>query len=366
MTIYIIEIEPLESRYTSQWKSELPKQLKKSTNQEVITISGGKVPENTTPGAFLNFAGTNIFKARQIEKISKLINENKIKTGDYFLYTDAWNPTVLQLRYMVDLLDIDVRIGGLWHAGAYDVWDILGQKLFNSPWVDSAEHSMFSSYDDNFFATQFHVDVFASARLNINPLKDRPQHINTTIQTVGWPMEYMESTLKPYMDLSDSEKTDTIIFPHRVSSEKQPDIFKDLANSLPEYEFVVCQDQNLTKTEYHQLLARSKLLFSANLQETLGISTCLEGPLLNVLPMAPNRLSYSEIFINDTEWLYPSEWTESYDQYLIYKTKIVNMIKDRMQNYESYKRLLIEGYIGNKRYEKFFSGRELYQAIKDK
>ena len=35
-------------------------------------------------------------------------------------YTDAWNPTVIQLRYMAELLGVDIRIGGMWHAGSYD------------------------------------------------------------------------------------------------------------------------------------------------------------------------------------------------------------------------------------------------------
>ena len=59
MTIYIVDIEAVDTRYTKQWKEHLPNQLKKSTNQEVVTISGGETPQATTPGAFLNFGGTN-------------------------------------------------------------------------------------------------------------------------------------------------------------------------------------------------------------------------------------------------------------------------------------------------------------------
>ena len=57
--IFIVDIEAVETRYTAQWKKYLPRQLGRHTNQSVMTISGGNTPQATTPGAFLNFGGTN-------------------------------------------------------------------------------------------------------------------------------------------------------------------------------------------------------------------------------------------------------------------------------------------------------------------
>ena len=55
MTIYIVDLEAVDTRYTKEWKEHLPKQLKRASNQSVVTISGGDTPQATTPGAFLNF-----------------------------------------------------------------------------------------------------------------------------------------------------------------------------------------------------------------------------------------------------------------------------------------------------------------------
>ena len=75
-----------------------------------------------------------------------------------------------------------------------------------------------------------------------------------------------------------------LFFSHRIAPEKQVDIFKDLADSLPEYDFIVwSQEQTLTKDEYHNLLGKAKIVFSANTQETLGIS-CYEGALVGATP----------------------------------------------------------------------------------
>ena len=356
MTIYIVDIEAVDTRYTKQWKEHLPNQLRKSTNAEVVTISGGETPQATTPGAFLNFGGTNIYKSKQLEQIGEMFCNGKIKSGDYFLYTDAWNPTVIQLRYMAELLGVDIRIGGLWHAGSYDPHDFLGRLIGDKPWVRNAERSMFACYNDNFFATQFHIDLFLQSFKN----KDNPvqwQHVDESrIKKVGWPMEYLKNSLDSYKGMP---KKDIILFPHRIAPEKQLNIFDDLKTQLPEYEFVVCQEKELTKNEYHNLLGEAKLVFSANLQETLGISW-YEGVLVDTIPMVPDRLSYSEMAIH--EFKYPNIWTKNLDQYTKNKDQIVGKIKDYMENYDNYKRALEKQKLVLSRM--FFSGEALYKAIK--
>ena len=129
MTIYIVDIEAVDTRYTKQWKDYLPKQLKRATNSNVEVISGGETPQATTPGAFPNFGGTNVYKSKQLEIIGEKFCNGEIKDGDYFLYTDAWNPTVIQLKYMAELLGVKIKVGGLWHAGSYDPADFLGRLI---------------------------------------------------------------------------------------------------------------------------------------------------------------------------------------------------------------------------------------------
>jgi len=345
MTTYIVDIEAVDTRYTRQWKEYLPKQMQRATNANVTVISGGEVPQATTPGAFLNFAGTNNYKSQQMLEISRLFANGEIKNGDYFLYTDAWNPTVIQLRYMAELLGVSIRIGGLWHAGSYDPHDFLGRLIGDKPWVRHAERSMYECYDDNYFATQFHIDLFAKS-LRMDPDKTH---------RVGWPMEYLANSLDSYKGMT---KRNLILFPHRVAPEKQVEIFRDLKEELPQFEFVICQEQTLSKNEYHNLLGEAKVVFSANLQETLGISW-YEGALVNALPMMPDRLSYSEMAIDDFK--YPSEWTESFESYKENKDKVVAQLVDYVENYEFYLPELLKQ--TQKLKTEFFDGRALYKGV---
>jgi len=346
MTVYIVDIEAVDTRYTKQWKEHLPNQLRRATNVSVEVISGGETPQATTPGAFLNFGGTNVYKSKQLEQIGEMFCKGKIKNGDYFLYTDAWNPTVIQLKYMAELLGVDIRVGGLWHAGSYDPHDFLGRLIGDKPWVRHAEQSMYECFDDNFYASDFHIDLFAES-LDINDSKTH---------RVGWPMEYLKNSLDSYKGM---EKQNLILFPHRIAPEKQVEIFHDLKTQLPEYEFVVCQEQTLTKNDYHNLLGEAKMVFSANLQETLGISW-YEGALVDAIPMVPDRLSYSEMALG--EFKYPSEWTEDYFAYRKYRGLLVDKIRHYMENYNDY--LVSLEKQRRKLNKEFFSGEAIYNRIK--
>ena len=350
MTIFIVDIEAVDTRYTAQWKEYLPKQLQRAINEDVKVISGGETPQATTPGAFLNFGGTNVYKSKQLETIGEMFCNGQVADGDYFLYTDAWNPTVIQLKYMAELLGVNITIGGLWHAGSYDPQDFLGRLIGDKPWVRHAEMSMYECYDDNFYATNFHIDLFTDTMMD-----NYDVDIEKAIK-VGWPMEYLKGSLTSYKGMV---KRDLILFPHRVAPEKQVEIFRDLAERLPQYEFVVCQEQELTKNEYHNLLGEAKMVFSANLQETLGISW-YEGALVDAIPMMPDRLSYSEMAL--PEFLYPSEWTENFDAYLHHRDKVVAQIVNYMENFDDLQVSLEKQ--RTKLNKEFFSGEALYDTIK--
>ncbi len=355
MAIFIVDIEAVDTRYTKQWKEYLPKQLQRSTNEEVVVISGGEVPQATTPGAFLNFAGTNNYKSQQMLEISRMFANGEVTNGDYFIYTDAWNPTVVQLRYMAELLGVDITIGGLWHAGSYDPQDFLGRLIGNKPWVRNAERSMFDCYDHNFFATQFHIDLFLQTFKNKDNPKEFQQVNEDKIKRVGWPMEYLATSLDSYKSMP---KEDIILFPHRVAPEKQVEIFRDLKEQLPQYEFIVCQEKELSKNDYHNLLGRAKLVFSANLQETLGISW-YEGLLVDTIPMVPDRLSYSEMA--DQPFTYPSIWTKNFEQYKKFRPQLIDKVIDYMENYDSYKAPMNTQLYNLKR--SFYSGKALYKEV---
>lgn len=338
--IFLVDLEAVETRYTGEWKHHVPKLLEKAGHQVQVISGPTDIPSATTPGAFLNFGGTNIYKSAQVEQMGRLFCAGAVKPGDHFLFTDAWHPGIINLKYMSELLNCPVKIHALWHAGSYDPADFLGRLIGNAPWVRHAEKSFFHAIDYNYFATDFHIEMFVRNLLNDDGILENPWleddlneilagDMESIVQT-GWPMEYMEQTLAPYKGMT---KRDLIVFPHRIAPEKQVEIFRDLKEQLPQYEFIVCQDQQLTKNEYHNILGEAKIVFSASLQETLGIG-CYEGAILDAIPMVPNRLSYHEMYLD--EFRYPGNWTTDFDSYKTHRKDICDRIIDYIEKYDTY------------------------------
>jgi hypothetical protein len=310
--VWHIALEPIPSRYSAQWleciKPEFEKyaaalrfENKIKDDWHMIDILGDPISQEVTEGAFLDFFGTNVWKGTQTAKIARLFSKGYICPGDVFLFTDAWNPSILNVRYMADLMNIPVRIVSYWHAGSYDPWDFLGQNK-NMTWAGKAEQAFYAASHHNVFATKFHAELFCNNLFGTS--YDFMKTVPGKIVFSGQPHYQILEWFKQHKD-DDVPKRDLILFPHRLVPEKNPEIFDALTKRMPEFEWVKTVPLNLKKEEYYNLMKSARIVFSASFQETLGI-TMLESVFANCLPMMPRRLSYPEIFGKGP--CYPGEW----------------------------------------------------------
>ena len=324
-TIWIIPIEPIDQRYTKQWYDNIPVVLEKAIKDNncdysVVTIDGEDfAPEQRTEGAFLDFGATNVYKATQTAEVSKLFSNGKVKAGDKFLVTDAWNFVITPIRYMSDLLDIPVEIHGIWHAGAYDPTDILGYKM-RADWPHHVERSWFHACDYNYYATNFHKDMFLR-NLSI-PQGDYDKAVRS-----GQPHELIVDSLTKYQG---EHKERSVMWPHRYNDDKQPDIAEDLNN---DFDMIITQKMDLDKSSYYATMGQSKAIFSCALHENLGISV-MEAVLTGAIPIVPDRCSYSEMYL--PVFKYPSEWTTSWQAYMDNRDNVVAFINEKLDNSDSY------------------------------
>ena len=101
------------------------------------------------------------------------------------------------------------------------------------------------------------------------------------------------------------------------------------------------------------------MVFSANLQETLGIS-CYEGAVVDAIPMVPDRLSYTEMYYDTFK--YPSVWTNDYNTYTVYRPDLCRAIIEHMENYST--RIPTIRKQAKDLHEQFFSANSLLDNIK--
>lgn len=354
--IYLVDLEYVETRYTAQWKTEFPAYLKKQGLDVTVIDGPDDIAECATPGAFLNFSGTNVYKSVQVQKIAELFTKNLVKGGDKFLFADAWHPGIINLKYMIELLGVKAEIHALWHAGSYDPQDFLGRLIGDARWVRHTEKAYFEAIDYNYFASGFHIDMFLENLFDKDPRDGRMNYMPSgKITRTGWPMSYYADYIVP------EEKEDIILFPHRIAPEKQPEIFRDLQKQLPEYQLIMCQEENLTKDEYHKLLGKSKMVFSANLQETLGIG-CYEILCSVGMPLVPDTLSYKEMYYDCFK--YSPEWTSSFKAYEENKDLLVGLIRHMMSNY--YTDDMINNIQGNREFlrREYFTASNMIETLK--
>lgn len=289
--IYVVDIESIPTRYTSQWKNWIPKLIKDQYLQ--CTIIEGKGDSICVENdKFFDFFTTNRYKAQQINGLTHAFASGLIDNGDVILFTDAWHPGVIAARQMSLFYNKNVKIMGMWHAGSYDPHDLLGQK--GSQYFYNFERSLYDCLDKSFFATQFHRDMFLE-NLNI-------EKVEKTFVT-GFP--YVLEELKHYRRPLE-ERENIIVFPHRLSNEKHPEMFDAMKKMFPDYELIktleVCPD----KKSFYELLGRAKYSVSFADQETWGISM-FESLYLGAIPIVPNKLSYQEMY--SAEFKYYSSGT---------------------------------------------------------
>lgn len=407
--IWIIPLEVIPTRYTAEWFSQIPKMLREEAQARgqavnvltfndrlksqldeiqltaddspdneagvvnIINVEGHIITSGTSGAAFINWAVTNIWKSSQGESIAQAFNSGLVKPGDTFYFTDSWNPVIIQTRYMADLLGIPIRIIGQWHAGWHDPHDYLGRTLDKS-WVSRFEAALFYAIDKNLFTTKYYVELFKD---RLNGVLDLRSHVpelvsyhdsmysvpsptgGARVVRVGYPNGYLQDVLKPFKY---TKKERIVLFPHRLAPEKQLEIFKDLEQTcalvpeLSDVKFLVCQERQLTKSQYHLMLAKSRVVFSCALQETYGIAQT-EAVFAGCLPLSPDRLSYSEMYI--PQFKYPSEWTINFQSYLKNRHRLIDeyltpMLSDNAWNSEEYaaelelqEQLLVRDYIGD-------------------
>jgi len=253
-----------------------------STSREYVKIMpfGGESPP-PPPGQFLNAPFTSKFKALQLAEISGMYETGLIENGDTFFFSDLWFPGIESIPYMNYFTKTDAKITGIIHAGSFTDTDFVRDM---ERWAKNFEDIIFDISSKVFCASKFIRNDIIKKRM-IDPRK---------LIVTGLPVDY--AGLDPYLD---RDKENIVIFNGRLCDEKQPWLFDELerrlANRTWHAQCIKTQNLKLSRTEYYELLAKSKVVVSYALQENFGFGIA-EAAYLGCTPVIPNRLVYPELY----------------------------------------------------------------------
>lgn len=293
--LFFVPIEPFEERYSTQWTKWFKTVLKKTDCfEQIIYIEPEPLATNIRNGQFLDVIGTNHYKASQLQSLLELINQRVLSDGDIIFFMDAWFPGLEMLAYARDGLNIDIKFAGCLHAGTWDKYDFLSQRGMGT-WAKDIENSWIEILDLIFVATEFHKDL-----IRIHRIVDNPDKMKVT----GFPIYEKEITTENKHPFSEG-KEGQLVFPHRLAPEKGPRCFESLQKlsvekgDLINPKFIRTKDtfSKTGKKGYYSTLHKSFIAVSFAQQETWGIAM-QEAVLCGCLPVVPDRLSYSEMYLD--------------------------------------------------------------------
>ena len=284
MRIFLLPIEPIELRYSAQWHRWFSAKL--AAHGEVVVVNGQRLRDGIVEGQFLDVVDTHHYKSTQLAAFMRLYHEGAVEAGDAVLLLDGWSPSVTALAYVRDLGSVPFRIGALFHAGAYDPWDFLGRNYRVAHWAGHIERGWLTALDYVFVSTYYHARLLR---------EERGSHNVRVVPFPLYPDEWADAA-QPW-----ATRPRRVVWPHRIAAEKDPDewawIRRAYEIAYPEdpVEWVRTKDHCTTKADYYRMLGSSRVVVSTAHQETWGIAM-LEGATLGAYPVAPNRLSYPELF----------------------------------------------------------------------
>ena len=303
--IWYIPLEPLEERYTAQMYQWVVDGFNRA-GLEFYAVCGESLSSNIRQGEVLDAIGTNYYKAAQLQGICRIFDDGRVQNGDIFFVADLWFPGIEMIRYMAAQLGIDVKIAGIHYAGVFDPNDFTHKMR---RWAQHNERGWLTLADYVFVGSEYHKKL----------LGDWTGLANIYATGLVWDHETISSNV--------IDKEPVIIFPHRLDAEKCPHVFFDLVKRIkeirPEVEGLITSSRKelasniprfhipdyinvkvgLTKQQYYDELARSRVFFSSAQQETFGYALN-EALALGCIPICPRRLSYVEVLEKNNLLLY--------------------------------------------------------------
>lgn len=279
--LIFVPIEILEERYSKQWFEWFMRDFALTGIDPIVV--GDQQERKISSGQFLDIYETNSYKLKQIIEIIDLLKKYPEDSFTIF-FMDAWFAGIEAISYIKSCAKRKLKIKGMIHAGTWDQHDFLTQSGC-SQWSKGFEESLFSQFDEIFYATDFHKKIIESYFTNQLPCK---------FTKVSWPV----------IDrVSWTTKENIVVFPHRLAPEKNPQQFEEIeklfrqkyGHILSNISFIKTKDVCKNKNDYYALLGKAKVSVSCAAQETFGIAM-VESFNMGCFPVVPDRLSYQEVF----------------------------------------------------------------------
>ena len=196
-------------------------------------------------------------KSTHISAIVDLVDADKIESGDVFLFTDAWDYSVVPLKYISKLNDLDIKIIGVWGDSIFaDNIQQWAKKVYRGSrvehdWAKHFEKALLQTYDYSCFTN-------SSVQKQMN-FRYRNLMRYQTWSYTGLPFEYI---WRRGREVEVGRKENMILFPWPLT-EAEETVFDIMQSEFREWQFYKLRPREITRKRYLELLSRAKIVFVA-------------------------------------------------------------------------------------------------------
>lgn len=307
--IYYIPLENLDERYTRQMFRWVIAAFRDRDIQHKI-IYGETLVHETEGDQFVNWASRVFFTSEQNKRIARLFHEGRVNDGDVFFVADIWHPGIESIPYMADAMNVDVKIYGINYAGPFDPTDPTHRMIRWGGWFEIMAYSFFRGV---FVGSDYHARLIRKGfRGAVDflglPIAAEPFLCPLHVTGLVWDEEDAVRGIEPM----ESDRP-IIIWPHRLSPEKNVTQFYEVARALsgkyPRIRWVISSSRmnqeytpyhssvefvRQSKKDYYRMLKGSILMLSTAHHENFGY-TVREATALGTPILCPRRADYPEM-----------------------------------------------------------------------
>lgn len=319
--VFIIDNDVTGLRYTTQWEDFVPKEIA-SWGYETAIVNGHPNP-NWRLGYINNFKAYGYLN----HNISHLIHNFHVPDDSIFIFANARNPLILQLKEYSDQKGLDYKFIGYWDEGIYYTYVNFASHMYYGKykgkyeWSLKFEKFLSSCYDYNIINNEYQMKYFKRI------VGHRAKHVLLGPNPFSSLYKYIQSYPK-------DEKYDLIACITRPMSDHDKYLFYNMRKIYPQYDFVMCYEKNSDMTEHYRLLSKAKIVFSHAARE-VNPFPIWEAVAFNCIPLIPNS-NINELFFG-RQYIFPRKiLIPPFLNYIKARHFVHDKIQGYMENYLDY------------------------------
>lgn len=316
-------LEPYEGRYTlqlQQWSEEVFKN--RGIDYEVVQGELLDTSKSIVTGQVLDAHGRSYYSLTQMSKLVARMKAGDITWEDAIFFEDMFTPGMEVLPYIMDQTSPEY---------CPEIWiRCLAQTIDPDDFLYVCHMEDWMRHYESMVNT-FVTGVLASSEEMVAHMKLAGWKVPIyNISGLAFGKREVQSRVKNLKNFYDRKRR--VCFAARFDQEKQPGFFMDLVEIITGYtptEFCILSGgtlrsnndeyvirarklekegklkiyENLSKNDYYNILADSRVLFNCALQDWIS-NTASEADALGTNCLYPAYRSFPETFANDSECLY--------------------------------------------------------------